>query len=47
MEPTTIKTFYKEIFGGACPEIDKMLDANDGIDIGHFNVFDISKLQAT
>nr|WP_294995750.1 helix-turn-helix transcriptional regulator [uncultured Sediminibacterium sp.] len=47
MEPTTIKTFYKEIFGGACPEIDKMLDANDGIDIGHFNVFDISKLHAT
>lgn len=46
MEPVTIKTFYKEIFGGVCTEIDKMLDTDKGIDIGHFNVFDISKLQS-
>lgn len=46
MEPVTIKAFYKEIFGGVCPEIDKMLDTSRGKDIGHFNVFDISKLQS-
>ncbi len=46
MEPVTIKAFYKEIFGGVCPEIDKMLDADQGKDIGHFNVFDISELQS-
>ncbi|TDO28260.1 helix-turn-helix domain-containing protein [Sediminibacterium goheungense] len=47
MEPITIKTFYKDIFGGVCPEIDKMLDADQGKDIGLFNVFDISQLQPT
>ncbi|HCL05462.1 MAG TPA: AraC family transcriptional regulator, partial [Chitinophagaceae bacterium] len=46
MEPVTIKAFYKEIFGGVCSEIDKMLDADQGKDIGHFNVFDISELQS-
>lgn len=47
MEAVTIKAFYKEIFGGVCPEIDKMLDADRGKDIGHFNVFDISELHKT
>ena len=44
MEAITIKTFYKDIFGGVCPEIDKMLDADQGKDIGHFNVFNIGEL---
>lgn len=44
MEITTIKEFYKDVFGGSCPEIDHFLNENNNNDIGHFNVFDIKEL---
>jgi AraC family transcriptional regulator, transcriptional activator of pobA len=44
METTTIKEFYKNVFGGCCPELDKFLDGNNSNDIGHFNVFNIKDL---
>ncbi|MGC4041345.1 MAG: helix-turn-helix transcriptional regulator [Flavobacterium sp.] len=47
METITIKEFYKEVFGGCCPEIDHFLDGNNSNDIGHFNVFNIKNLQAS
>ena len=47
MESTTIKEFYKEVFGGACPELDNFLNENNSNDIGHFNVFNIKDLYKT
>ncbi len=47
MEITTIKEFYKEVFGGACPVMDDFLDENNSNDIGHFNVFNIRDLYKT
>lgn len=47
METITIKEFYKDVFGGCCPEIDKFLDENNSNDIGHFNVFNIQDLYKT
>lgn len=47
METITIKEFYKDVFGGCCPEIDKFLDEGNSNDIGHFNVFNIKDLYKT
>lgn len=47
METVTIKEFYKEVFGGACPELDHFLNENNSNDIGHFNVFSINDLYKT
>jgi AraC-like DNA-binding protein len=44
METISIKQFYKDVFGGACPLLDNFLDDQNNKDIGHFNVFDITKL---
>lgn len=44
METVSIKQFYKDVFGGACPMLDNFLDDQNNKDIGHFNVFDIAKL---
>jgi AraC family transcriptional regulator, transcriptional activator of pobA len=44
MEASTIKEFYKEVFGGCCPVIDDFLNENNSNDIGHFNVFSINDL---
>ena len=41
---TTIKEFYQDILGESCPDIDSFLTENINKDIGHFNVFDISKI---
>lgn len=46
METITIKEFYKEVFGGACPQLDNFLEENNNNDIGHFNVFNIKDLAA-
>lgn len=47
MNPTTIKTFYKEVFGGECNELNHFFDEKNNADIGHFNVFDIAAMYAT
>jgi AraC-like DNA-binding protein len=47
MTTVTIKSFYEEIFGGSCPDIEAFLNENINKDIGHFNVFDISKMYAS
>lgn len=44
METITVQNFYKEVFGGFCPEMDQYLDQHDNHDIGHFNVFDIADM---
>ncbi len=44
MSITTIKEFYQDILGESCPDIDSFLTENINKDIGHFNVFDISKI---
>jgi len=44
MKSVTIKEFYQDILGESCPDIDVFLTENINKDIGHFNVFDISKI---
>lgn len=44
MNGTTIKQFYQDILGNACPDIDLFLNENLHRDIGHFNVFDIGEI---
>lgn len=44
MATTSVKEFYKGIFGDSCPEIDNFLENQSNGDIGHFNVFDISRV---
>jgi len=44
MSAVTIKEFYQDILGQSCPDIDLFLTENINKDIGHFNVFDISKI---
>ena len=44
MSSVTIKQFYQDILGESCPDIDLFLSENINKDIGHFNVFDISKI---
>jgi len=44
MSSVTIKEFYQDILGECCPDIDLFLTENINKDIGHFNVFDISKI---
>ncbi len=44
MNAVTIKDFYQDILGDSCPDIDLFLAENINKDIGHFNVFDISKI---
>jgi AraC family transcriptional activator of pobA len=40
----SVKQFYKEMFGGNCPQLGSFLDDQNNTDIGHFNVFDIAEL---
>jgi len=42
----SIKDFYKEMFGGNCPETDLFIEEINKKDIGHFNVFDTEKIYA-
>jgi len=44
MSSITIKEFYQDILGESCPDINQFLTENINKDIGHFNVFDISKM---
>lgn len=44
MSSVTIKEFYQDILGQSCPDIELFLTENIHKDIGHFNVFDISKI---
>lgn len=41
---TSIKDFYKDMFGSSCPEVDLFIDDMSKKDIGHFNVFDIGQM---
>lgn len=47
MSSVTIKEFYQDILGQSCPDIELFLSENIHKDIGHFNVFDISKIYRT
>jgi AraC-like DNA-binding protein len=44
MADTSIKQFYQELFGKPCAEADLVLGDMERHDVGHFNVFDISRL---
>lgn len=44
MSSVTIKEFYQDILGESCPDMELFLAENIHKDIGHFNVFDISKI---
>ncbi len=46
MNPATIKTFYNEVFGSECNELNYFFDEKNNADIGHFNVFDIAEMYA-
>jgi AraC family transcriptional regulator, transcriptional activator of pobA len=43
MENTSIRQFYKEIFGDSENNLDYFLDSKSSNDLGHFNVFDMVK----
>jgi AraC family transcriptional regulator, transcriptional activator of pobA len=43
MENTSIREFYKEIFGDSENNLDYFLDSKSSNDLGHFNVFDMVK----
>ena len=47
MTTTSIKGFYKEVFGGSCPELNSFLEDETHKDIGHFNVFDIETMYSS
>ncbi|HPF96220.1 MAG TPA: helix-turn-helix transcriptional regulator [Mangrovimonas sp.] len=47
MESVSIKEFYQDVLGAKCEELNKFLDNQSNQDIGHFNVFDIKKLNAS
>ena len=47
METVSIKEFYQDVLGAKCEELNKFLDNQSNQDIGHFNVFDIKKLNAS
>lgn len=47
METVSIKEFYQDVLGAKCEELNKFLDNQSNQDIGHFNVFDIEKLNAS
>ena len=47
MESVSIKEFYQDVLGAKCEELNKFLDNQSNQDIGHFNVFDIEKLNAS
>lgn len=44
METTSVKQFYKDIFGDNCPILDSFLDDPNNKNLGHFNVFSIAEL---
>lgn len=46
MEAISVKDFYQDILGKPCKELTQFLDQQSGQDIGHFNVFDIEKLNS-
>jgi AraC family transcriptional regulator, transcriptional activator of pobA len=43
----SIREFYQDVFGGKCPTLDSFLEDQNNKDIGHFNVFDISRMYET
>ena len=47
MESVSIKEFYQDVLGAKCEKLNKFLDNQSNQDIGHFNVFDIEKLNAS
>ena len=47
METVSIKEFYQDVLGAKCEKLNKFLDNQSNQDIGHFNVFDIKKLNAS
>ena len=47
METVSIKEFYQDVLGAKCEELNKFLDNQSNQDIGHFNVFDIEKLNTS
>lgn len=47
METVSIKEFYQDVLGAKCEELNKFLDNQSNQDIGHFNVFDIEKMNAS
>lgn len=47
MESVSIKEFYQDVLGAKCEKLNKFLDNQSNQDIGHFNVFDIKKLNAS
>jgi AraC-like DNA-binding protein len=47
MTTASIRTFYSEVFGGLCPELNYFLDDQRQSDIGHVNVFNIAEMFET
>lgn len=47
MTTISVKEFYNEVFGKQCSELNNFLDQQNNKDIGHFNVFDIEKMQTS
>jgi AraC family transcriptional activator of pobA len=43
----SVKEFYKDMFGAACPELEQFLDGQNNNDIGHFNVFNIGDMYSS
>ncbi|MGF1924811.1 MAG: AraC family transcriptional regulator, partial [Bacteroidia bacterium] len=44
MEPVTINAFYAEIFADSFSDLNCYFEERNGLDIGHFNVFDIAQM---
>lgn len=47
MTTASIRSFYNEVFGGECPDLNHFLDDQHHLDVGHFNVFNIADMYAT
>lgn len=47
MTTVSIRGFYKEVFGGECPDLNHFLADQHHQDVGHFNVFRIADLYDT
>jgi AraC-like DNA-binding protein len=47
MTTVSIRSFYKEVFGGDCPDLNHFLTDQHHLDVGHFNVFNIADMYNT
>ncbi|MGC3945429.1 MAG: helix-turn-helix transcriptional regulator [Chryseolinea sp.] len=47
MTTVSIRNFYKEVFGGECPDLNHFLTDQHHLDVGHFNVFNIADMYNT